>query len=72
MIHEREQWFIDRIGKRVFRETNGCKCETCKRITNEGLVIFDEQHASYLFDMEGMSREPNSKHIITYKDEPNK
>lgn len=68
MIHERKQWFIDRIGKRVFRETNGCKCETCKRITNEGLVIFDKQHASYLFDVEGMSREENSNHIITYKD----
>lgn len=71
MIHEREQWFIDRIGKRVFRESNGCKCETCKRITNDGLIIFDEQHASYLCDVEGMSREENSEHIITYKDEQN-
>lgn len=68
MIHEREQWFIDRIGKRVFRENNGCKCETCKRVTVEGLIILNEQHASYLYDMEGMSREENSKHIITYKD----
>ena len=63
-----EKWFLDRIGKKVFRTSNGCNCETCKRITNDGLTIFDEQHASYLYEMEGMSHEPNSKHPFVYSD----
>ena len=63
-----KEWFIDRIGKKVFRNSNGCNCDTCKRITNDGLVIFDGQHASYLHEMEGMSHEPNSKHPFIYSD----
>lgn len=54
---ERRQWFLDRIGKRVYRESNGCPCDTCKNITKEGLEIYDESHALYLHDCEGMSGE---------------
>lgn len=46
-----KQWFINRIGKRIYRH-NGftCKCDECKTIKQEGLVIRDEQHAGYIYD----------------------
>ena len=47
----RRQWFVDRIGKRVFRTPVDC-CEHCTKVNKEGLVIHDEQHAQYLFDVE--------------------
>lgn len=44
----REQWFYDRIGKRVFRSHNYCDCDTCKYILENGLLIKDDNHAYYL------------------------
>lgn len=52
-MQERQQWFYDRIGKRVYRNTTTCPCEPCRVVTEKGLVIQDEMHASYLYDMEG-------------------
>lgn len=49
---ERKQWFIDRIGKRVFRNRNTCDCEICEKTYTEGLIICDLQHACYLYDVE--------------------
>lgn len=49
----RLQWFIDRIGKRVYRTSNGCGCSTCQRILEEGIMIEDEFQAEYMHDMEG-------------------
>ena len=40
MIENRKQWFIDRIGKRVYRGQTSCQCETCKRISKEGQRIY--------------------------------
>ena len=68
----RKQWFIDRIGKRVYRGQTSCQCESCKRIGKEGLIISDLMHAEYLYDVEGISQiesEDNCK--IFYKDNPN-
>ena len=47
---ENRQWFIDRIGKRVFRTDTKC-CAVCAEIYKNGLVIHDETHASYLNDI---------------------
>ncbi len=47
-----KQWFIDRIGKRIYRDVSTCTCNTCKEIEENGLVIFDEQHADYLADID--------------------
>ena len=50
----RLQFFIDHIGKRVFRPRNGCKgnkgksCDHCERSYQNGLIVEDESHASYL------------------------
>ena len=51
--NNRLQWFIDRIGKRVFRNNNGCACVGCKDVYEHGLVITDKFHADYLCDTEG-------------------
>lgn len=48
---KQKQWFIDRIGKLVFRNKNTCGCDSCKRVFNEGLVIQDYEHACYLNDV---------------------
>jgi|GEM_PF-3102140 len=49
---KRKQWFIDRIGQRVYRTRGTCLCSTCKDVAENGLVIADKTHACYLFDCE--------------------
>ncbi len=44
------QWFLDRIGKRIYRENNRCTCSICVDVFNNGLIVDDKFHASYLFD----------------------
>ena len=44
------QWFIDRIGKRVYRNSNGCSCARCKRAEENGEIIEDIDDASDMFD----------------------
>lgn len=68
-MENRKQWFLDRIGKRVYRDSNGCSCEVCKRIRDVGLVILDETHAIYLYDMECISNDPKEfDHPFKYRD----
>lgn len=59
---KQQEFFIERIGKRIYRDSYGCICETCMRITNEGLIIQDKQHAMYLNDCSGEEQ-------IKYRDE---
>jgi len=46
-----KEWFIDRIGKRIYRDMQGKKdcCGTCGTVRNEGLIVHDEMHADYLW-----------------------
>lgn len=53
--HPRLQWFIDRIGKRVYRNKTSCECQPCAEVYANGLIINDELHADYLCDLEGLS-----------------
>jgi hypothetical protein len=46
------QWFIDRIGKRVYRDKNICTCEHCINVFKHGVIISDKEHAQYLFDIQ--------------------
>lgn len=48
MATERQKWFIERIGKRVFRNKTSCTCKTCENVYLNGLIISDEMHAYYL------------------------
>ena len=47
---ENKQRFIDRIWKRIYRDTDSCECDSCKDAVENGLIIYDEQQAGYLFD----------------------
>lgn len=47
-----EQWFLDRIGKKVFRDSNECPCDICKDIGVRGLTIVDRNNALYLYDIQ--------------------
>jgi len=52
-MEQRQQWFIDRIGKTIFRNKTSCPCSVCERVYQEGLTIEDELHARYVADEEG-------------------
>uniref|UniRef100_A0A6M3MER1 Uncharacterized protein n=1 Tax=viral metagenome TaxID=1070528 RepID=A0A6M3MER1_9ZZZZ len=45
---EEEKWFINRIGKKVWRTMNTCDCLTCRKAYRDGLIIFDKMHVDYL------------------------
>jgi hypothetical protein len=66
---KRKQWFLDRVGKVVYRDGNGCSCSVCERVKDKGVTIVDNMHALYLLDMEGMSNIPEeSNHPFKYRD----
>lgn len=52
MITDREKWFSERVGKTLYRTQNGCKCNICVNTYQNGLLIEDELHASYLVEIE--------------------
>lgn len=53
-------WFKKRIGKRIFRDPDNCKCPTCKDVVKNGLIVANKNHAEYLamtdndFEREGI------------------
>ncbi len=49
---ERNQWFLDRVGKRVYRNKTTCDCLTCENVYKKGIVITDETDANYLHSIE--------------------
>ena len=51
---ERQEWFADRIEKRVYRNKTSCGCAVCTRIYENGLIIADRDHASYLAEIEAV------------------
>jgi len=54
VVHDK-QWFIDRIGQRIYRQNNICSCPTCVKVHEQGLIIADEFHAIYLYDCQEMN-----------------
>ena len=46
------EFFTSRIGKIIWRDTNGCPCATCKNVEINGILIQDEQVAKYIFDIQ--------------------
>ena len=67
----RLQFFIDHIGKRIFRPRNECKahngqnCAHCEDVYQNGLIVEDELHASYLASIEA---ETNIKYYATIEE----
>lgn len=52
-IHPRQKWFRDRIGTRLFRNSNGCPCAICSYILEMGVIVENQFHADYMCDNEG-------------------
>lgn len=52
-IPKTKEWFLERIGKRIYRDKSSCPCQVCLEVFKNGLVIADEQHADYLFLIDG-------------------
>jgi hypothetical protein len=50
---KRKQWFVDRIGQKVFRCPVKCQCASCDKGHKEGILIHDYEHAIYLHLVEG-------------------
>lgn len=50
----RKQWFLDRVGKTVYRNDNGCTCFACQRVLQNGILIDDKGQANYLCDIENV------------------
>lgn len=48
---ERKQWFLDRVGKRVFN-TSFCSCTICKAFYESGTIIHDKFEAICDFGFE--------------------
>ncbi len=46
-----KQRFLDRIWKRVYRNALLCTCPTCKDVEENWLVIHNELHANYLYNV---------------------
>lgn len=68
--NKRKQWFLDRVGKKVYRDKSFCECSVCKRVEDNGVFISDSNHALYLLDIESISQDPSeSSHPIKYRDE---
>ena len=67
--NERQKWFMDRIGKRVYRNHHDC-CEVCEEIYKNGLIISDATHATYLHDVESeFTAEGNPTHYFDTREE---
>lgn len=45
------QWFLDRVGKRVFRD-NVIDSEYDKKTSELGIIISNELQAQYMFDIQ--------------------
>ena len=42
------EWFIERIGHRIYRNSLPYCCDRCEKVAENGLIIHDETHARYL------------------------
>jgi len=41
-------WYLARVGKRIFRDETTCHCQHCTDVLNNGVVIRDREHAYYI------------------------
>lgn len=53
--NDRHQWFMDRIGKRVYVAGWACECSYCTSMKNNGEVIKGHHHLECLLEIESIS-----------------
>ena len=44
--HRPVEWFVDRIGKTIYRDKLECPCKECQ---SNSVKIHDKQHADYVY-----------------------
>ena len=44
-------WFKKRVGKKIYRDSNHCSCSTCSDVLENGIFIYNENHAEYLYNV---------------------
>ncbi len=52
--HRVKEWFIERIGERVYRVECDCQCHFCELNGSAGILIEDEHQAAILFEVQEM------------------
>ena len=65
------QWFLSRIGKRIYRNscpTHEDEGESCCKNYKEGLIVGDEGHAHYLHMIENDYAAGGN--FLNYRDKP--
>jgi hypothetical protein len=60
-------WFKKRIGQRIYRDSAECPCHACQDAVKDGLIITDEVHAEYLYDIQ--NEFANDGYMLNYRDE---
>lgn len=51
-IPKPKEWFIERIGKRIYRDSHRDCCAHCRYVEENGLTVNSESHAEYLADVD--------------------
>jgi len=51
MTKHTKKWFLNRVGKRIYRDWHQC-CKHCDDIAENGLVVGNKNHAEHLFLMQ--------------------
>jgi len=67
MKYHTKQWFLNRVGKRIYRLTKYKCCQHCDDSFENGIVVNDAFHAGCLFDYQNeMGYEYGDENIITH------
>lgn len=59
------QWFIERIGKKIFRTKSQCNCMVCTDVFKNGVIVADKSHAQYMYDCQ------NDLDLYYFDEKPN-
>lgn len=49
VMKHQKRWFINHIGKTIYRGKTTCTCKTCDHVSTNGLMVGDKFHADYLY-----------------------
>ena len=47
-VPKSKEWFVERIGKRIYRDAMRHCCAVCDDVAERGLVVHNDMHADYL------------------------
>ena len=59
------EWFIERIGKKIYRTKSQCNCMVCTNVFKSGVFVADKSHAQYMYDCQ------NDLDLYYFDEQPN-